>query len=107
MAKRRYARAASPEFRREVLRMVERGEKSIPEIEQDLGLTKGIVYRWVERYGNGLESKQTWAKKEVTQEEGLEAVRKEIKRLKRALAQAEEERDILKKAVRIFSREQR
>lgn len=51
---RRRNKAASPEFRREVLRMVARGDKSIPEIEQALGLTKGIVYRWVERYGGGL-----------------------------------------------------
>jgi len=37
----------------------------------------------------------------------LEAARAEIKRLRRELAEAEEERDILKKAVNIFSRKSR
>jgi transposase-like protein len=34
----------------------------------------------------------------------LESAKAEIRRLQRALAEAEEERDILKKAVNIFSR---
>jgi transposase len=102
---RQRSKAASPEFRREVLRMVARGDKSIPEIEQDLGLTKGIVYRWVERYGGGLEDNGTG---QAGREHpvNLREAEAEIRRLKKALAQAEEERDILKKAVRIFSREQ-
>lgn len=100
----RYAKPASPEFRREVLRMVARGAKSIPDIEQELGLTKGIVYRWLERYG-GEAAGEGMATSEVSPG-NLQEAEAEIRRLKRALEQAEEERDILKKAIRIFSREQ-
>lgn len=103
---RRRRKAASPEFRREVLRMVARGDKSIPEIEQDLGLTKGIVYRWVERYGGGLEDAGI-RQGGHDHPANLQEAEAEIRRLKKALAQAEEEREVLKKAVRIFSREQR
>lgn len=98
----RYAKAANPEFRREVLRMVARGEKSIPQIEQELGLTKGIVYRWVERYGG--QSEAEGSAKRSAQPSSLQEA--EIRRLKHALEQAEQERDILKKAIRIFSRDQ-
>ncbi len=34
------------EFKREVLAMAAQGEKSISELERDLGSTPGLVYKW-------------------------------------------------------------
>ncbi|MFN2431163.1 MAG: transposase [Cryomorphaceae bacterium] len=68
------------------------------EIARELGVSAELIYRWRKEVkhnpdlafgGNG--------KKQLTEEQ------KELARLKRKLADAEMERDILKKAVSIFS----
>ena len=46
MSKRQY----TTEFKREVLAMAAKGEKSVPELERDLGITPGLVYKWRRRY---------------------------------------------------------
>jgi transposase-like protein len=46
MSKRQY----TTEFKREVLAMAAKGEKSVPELERDLGITPGLVYQWRRRY---------------------------------------------------------
>jgi transposase-like protein len=40
----------SDEFKRDVLAMVAEGKRSVGEIERDLGLTAGIIYKWQGRY---------------------------------------------------------
>jgi transposase len=88
------------EFKRESLALLNSSGKSAAQIEQDLGITPGMLLKWREqsriadsRGGN------------PGQEPGdLEAAKLEILRLRRQLAEAEEEREILKKTLRIFSR---
>ena len=46
MSNRRYTK----EFKLEVLEMVAHGEKSIAELERDLGITPGLIYKWRQRY---------------------------------------------------------
>ena len=67
--------------------MLENGQ-SIPEISQALGLGESLVYRWK----SALKSSET------------EAVDEEKESLRRRVKQLELERDILKKALGIFSR---
>jgi len=71
---------------------------SVQEIGQELGVSPELIYRWRREFvlkpdlafgGNG--------KKQLTEEQ------RELARLKRELADVKLERDILKKAVSIFS----
>lgn len=82
------------EFKQEAVGLWQASEKSAAEIERDLGITAGILYQWQK------ESK----KKAAAEADGSAVEAAEIKRLKKELALVKQERDILKKAVSIFSR---
>ena len=88
------------EFRREVLRMAEGTEKPIRELEKDLGLSQGLIRQWQQRY----RVDDATATLQPSSEREAEA---EIRRLKRELEIVTQERDILKNAIQVFSREQR
>ena len=99
MSDRKY-RSYPEEFKLEALALLEKHDKSAGQIERELGITPGLLVKWRARYqavngGNG----------DVHLEPSdLEQARAEIRRLQRQLAEAEEEREILKKVVNIFSR---
>ena len=40
----------SDEFKQEVLAMVAAGERSVSQIERDLDITPGLIYKWQQRY---------------------------------------------------------
>ena len=93
-------RIYSEEFRKEALRLRESSGKSVTEIERELGITAGLLYKWQVRYGQAtIEREASQAKPTV---QTLEA---EIRRLKRDNAILQQEREILKKAVKLFSQE--
>ncbi len=88
-------RKYTEEFKIEAVRLFETSSKSGREIERDLGIGKGVLYRW----------------KRELQDENLRAFPghgnprdEELYRLRKELAEVSEERDILRKAVAIFSR---
>ena len=83
------------EFKREVLAMVAESQDSIAQIERDLGITPGLIYKWQRRYR---------VKEEHLEPSEERAEQMEIRRLKRELEIARQERDILKKAIEVFSR---
>jgi transposase len=83
------------EFKIEAVRLYETSSKNGREIERDLGIGKGVLYRW----------------KREMQDENLRAFPghgnprdEELYRLRKELAEITEERDILRKAVAIFSK---
>ena len=88
------------EFKIEALRLLDTSGKSGREIEDDLGIGKGQIYRW---------------RKQLAEENGNirafpgtgRARDEELVQLKRELAIVREEREILRKAVAIFSRPKR
>jgi transposase len=85
----------SDEFKREVLAQVASGTRSVAQLERELDITPGLIYKWQRRYrlsDDGVEPS----------EERAEAA--EIRRLKRELEITRQERDILKKAIQVFSR---
>ena len=84
----------------EALRLLETSGKSVREIEEELGLTKGILYKWRRRY----RVNEAEAKLERSEERETQA---ELRRLERENKVLRQERDILKKALSIFSKEQR
>jgi transposase len=99
MNERNYRKYAQ-EFKLEALELLKRGDKSAGQIERELGITPGLLVKWRARY-------QIIAREGQTPQIGpsdMEAAKAEIRRLQRELANVEEERDILKKALHIFSR---
>jgi transposase len=84
------------EFKREALQLLATSGKGVAELERELGITPGLLWKWKQR--NRVDG--TAQGMEPTT---LEAAKAEIRRLKRELAVASQERDILKKAISIFS----
>jgi transposase len=90
-------RKYAEDFKREAVRLLETSGKSGREIEEDLGIGRGQIYRW--RKGLSQESGNIRAFPGTGKPRD-----EELARLKRELAIVREERDILRKALAIFSR---
>jgi len=89
-------RTYTREFKVEALQLLAKGGKSAAELERELGITQGMLLKWRDRYKvNGQEG--------TLEASDLEAANAEIRRLKRDLEVTTQERDILKKAIAIFS----
>jgi transposase len=83
------------DFQAEVLKMVATG-KPVAEISQALGIGENIIYRW--------KSKQRQVSSQQSKTGQVADVWQEVDQLREKLRQTELERDILKKALAIFSR---
>lgn len=82
------------EFKKEVLKMIESG-RSVPEVSESLGIGNNLVYYWMKHLKKrGLKEKNGT---EVLFDDDKAALHKRIREL-------EMERNILKKALGIFSR---
>lgn len=87
------------EFKKEVLKMTMEG-KPVVEVARDLGISPERIYKWRrdEKLRIGAVAFASAGGKALTPEEELRAIREELETTKR-------ERDILKKALAIFSKE--
>jgi transposase len=83
------------EFKLEAIRLLESGTKTGHEIEHDLGIGSGQIYRWRKQFSE--DGTRAFPGNGKSRDEELAALRKEVKELR-------EERDILRKATAIFSR---
>ena len=92
MGNRRY----DPDFKREAVRMVIEEGLGIREVERNLGITHGVLKDWVQKHRNHQDAAFSARSAPESPEAELNRLRKENERLQR-------ERDILKKAVAIFS----
>jgi transposase len=92
MARRR-RRRFSPEFKAEAVRLVEASEAPVTTIAQQLGISRGVLSRWVD-------AARPSAQTPVSEDE-----RSELARLRRENLQLKMERDILKKATAFFARQ--
>lgn len=93
-------RTYTEEFKLEALELLKSSGKPARQIERELGITPGLLVKWRDRY-----QVITKASEQTHLElSDMEAARREIKRLQRRLAEVEEEREILKKTIHIFSR---
>ena len=93
MKKRKYAknrRQYDEDFKKNALQMIADG-RSVSSVSQALGVSEGLLYNWKSK-----------AKAKIA-EKPVESTA-EIKQLRKRLAEVEMERDILKKALGIFSR---
>ena len=93
-------RKYTEEFKLEALELLKSNGKSAGQIERALGITPGLLVKWRDRY-QVISQGEKQAHLEASD---IEAAKREIKRLQRRLAEVEEEREILKKTINIFSR---
>jgi transposase len=82
----------SEDFKREAVRLVTDEGHSRKQVARDLGVSAGSLRDWIHRYAPG---------EAVVSDKLPEA--EQIRQLKRELHRLQQERDILKKAVGIFS----
>lgn len=94
--RRKYTR----EFKLEALELLRKGDRTASEVAEALGIDRSVLSGWKRQY----------------EEEGSLAFRghgvmkpedQELRDLKKKLAQVEEERDILKKALAYFAKERK
>ena len=86
----------SAEFKAEAVRLLEASGKSAAELERELGIGDGCLVRWKKQLAANGESAFPGHGRVAPDQE-------ELQRLKRELEIVRQERDILKKAVAIFS----
>jgi transposase len=86
------------EFKREAARLVIEEGRKASEVERNLGIGKNIVSRWVKEFKEDQEYAFPGKGRLKEPEEEVRSLRRELERVKR-------ERDILKKAVAIFSKD--
>lgn len=90
----------SNEFKQETLRLAEASDKTVSELERELGLSAGLIRKWQQRY------RVREGSSELQSREESEA-QAEIRRLRRENEILRQEREILKKAIQVFSKDQR
>jgi len=94
MKKRNYPkqrRQYDAEFKKNALQLIADG-RSVSSVAKSLGIKEGVLYNWKSKA------------KKAASTEGTSEDKAEIQSLKKKLAEVEMERDILKKALGIFSR---
>lgn len=89
-------RKYDPDFKREAVRLVVEESLSIREVERNLGITYGVLKGWVQKHQDHQDAAFVGNVHPLSPEAELKQLRKENDQLRR-------ERDILKKAVAIFS----
>lgn len=89
-------RTYTDEFKREAVRLWETTDKSAAAVEAELGITHGLLNKWKARMKAEGETAFPGRGRLTPEQE-------KIRQLERELVIAKQERDILKKAVAIFS----
>ena len=85
------------EFKLEAVRLSHEPGRSVSGVARNLGISANVLHRWRRQLADGGE-RAFPGKGHMTPEQ------EELRRLRRELADVTEERDILKKALAVFSR---
>jgi len=96
MGNRKY-RFYDPEFKKEAVRLFLKKEKSTSQLAKDLGISAWALYQWRDEYQKDLDSA-------FPGKGHLKPEDEEMRQLQRENAILKEERNILKKALAIFSK---
>lgn len=99
MVSKKTQRTYSDEFKKDAVRLLETSGKTKAEISRELGIPNGLLGRWSRRFKVNEET-------DTLELSDIEQLRKETRDLKRELEITRMERDILKKTVGIFSKDQ-
>lgn len=98
MEEKRTRRRFTREFKMEAVQLGEKRDGKVTEVVNNLGIHPVLLHRWIREYSDDPEYAFPGQGKLKTPDEELYNLRKENKDLK-------EERDILKKALSIFSKQ--
>ena len=90
------------QFKDDAVRLLIRGDKTLKEVANDLGIDRSCLARWRNKY---LKGENTESEGTMDAGENALELEKENRQLRKELAQAVEQRDILKKTIGIFSRD--
>ncbi len=93
--------AFTREFKLEAIRLLEEGKKPAADLARELGIRRNQLYKWKEQKDKRGDSVFPGHGRRA----GTSSESEEIIRLKRELAKAKEETEILKKAAAFFARE--
>ena len=88
------------DFKRNAVLLCTEPDRTVAEVAENLGIAKDLLYRWRREY-------QLSSGKPVFPGNGVEALtdeQKRIRELEKELRETQMERDILKKAMAIFSK---
>jgi len=88
---------SSEEFKRETVRLIIQGGRKVKQVADELGINYWTVKGWIKQYGGQEQADLVSKGLKMTPEE-------ENRLLKKELADIAEERDILKKAIAVFSK---
>ena len=95
----KYHKKFEPEFKKEMVRLVQELGRSPVEVAKEIGITATSLRRWIKEYGNEDDSKVFPGKgKQHPADE-------ELRQLKRRMQDLEQENAILKKAMHIFAKD--
>jgi transposase len=89
----------TPEFKRQAAQLVSEGGHPPRQVAADLGIGEGLLRRWRRDY----EQEVSVARTGTTAATDKLSLEEEVRRLRRDNERLRQERDILKKAVAIFS----
>ncbi len=97
MTKKKRKRKRYPDdFKAEAVRLVlERGDRTVAEIAESLGITESLLHSWKSR----MDPARTNDRGETPEEE--------VRRLRRENAQLKRDRDALAKSIAVFARDRR
>ena len=79
------------DFKKMIVELYTDQKKPASEIEREYDVSNASIYKWIEEYSP------------IKTDDGTVTNNKEIKKLKKELAQTKEELEILKKAIAIFT----
>ena len=94
----RVRRSFTPEFKRDAVRLVEKG-KTITEVARDLGIARSLLQYW--------KRQQSGASRSSPAAGNVRSDAERIRQLEKELRDTREERDILKKALAYFADDQK
>ena len=85
------------EFKREAVRIASYPDRSVESVARDLGIHPNMLHRWKREFEKDLENAFPGKGHQLPEQERIKQLEKELRDVK-------EERDILKKAMAIFSK---
>ena len=90
-------RLFSPEFKREQVARLQRGEVTLTELSRELGISRSVLQRWRHLVSQGSETAVA-ANEDVVPASELKAAQQQIRELQRLLGKKEVELEILRAA---------
>ena len=100
MTKKLQRKSHTEAFRREAVRLSEQPGRNATEVARELGIHPGQIYNWRTQFNK-------LSKRQFTVADGTnyaKAESDEVRRLKKRVAELEQERDFLKKATAYFAK---